>query len=436
MGFIALSYLIGLGTVSAQMFLYSLAGIGFSVLSVSVPWAVLFCAVGVRLGFASVSPQRKAARPGALEIVLLALIASQAAYVLFYSQLLPIMGWDAWAIWHLKARAFFFDGAVTGGFLTDPTYHFSHPDYPLLVPLAATWVYTAAGAVDEVAARMLHPLLLLALLGSFHVLTSKASSPRHALVFTALLATTPIVILHSGGVFGQFGHLTGGDYVGYADLALSACFLVSGSAMFLYAAGADRSLLLLAILFAALGAWTKNEGLPFALMIFLMAGFHAPRRLMTRPALGAIVVVTAVFVLPWTLFKSGLGLGGDFPLGPSIDALSSNLERVPIIFNAMARGLFGFTDLFGLTWLLYLVSIAANAKGFVTRSCLSVNLLIVGQLGCYALVFVVTPHDVNWHLATALERLVLHLLPLALFATAVNSAAFLTARLSTSRRAG
>jgi len=248
----AVAFALGLGAVSLQMFFYSLASIPFGTFAVTLPWAaaaIVMTTVSGRGrargpdGYGRRSSFRAGLAPGALwpGALLLVIIASQVAYAFSYAVILPVNGWDAWAIWFLKARAFFIDANVSPAFLTDQAYGYDHPDYPLLVPLSVAWVYTAVGRVAETSAKLLWPLQFVSLLVIFcwgilraTARAGRADRPGLALLFTALLSLTPIIIVHAAGLPAPIGGLYTGDFVGYADLALSLYFLSSGVFFLLY----------------------------------------------------------------------------------------------------------------------------------------------------------------------------------------------------------
>lgn len=244
--------------------------------------------------------------------ILLAIILSQVAYSFAYSTLLPVRGWDSWLIWFFKARVFFIDGGVNGVFLLNPDYAYSHPDYPLLVPLSVAWVYTALGRAGDATAKLLYPLQFVSMLFIFHWAVKKVSGASYAMLFTALLSLTPIILVHAGGFPNSIGPLAGGDYLGYADLMLSVCFLSAGAFLYVGMTGGGPFHLVLSALFLGLGAWTKNEGLPFAAFGFLLIAVHSIAGRRDWRPLVVCACVLGVFIVPWSAYKAHLALGSDF----------------------------------------------------------------------------------------------------------------------------
>lgn len=53
--------------------------------------------------------------------------------------------------------------------------------------------------------------------------------------------------------------------------------------------------------------------------------------------------------------------------------------------------------------------------------------MIFFQTALYVFVYVITPADVKWQLSTSLDRVVLHIPPLAMLVSAVNMGSFIRA---------
>lgn len=420
-------FLAGLGLVSLQMLLYSLVGIGFGFLPVAAPWVVLSAFLIYKGRKASAGDlEVKPAQAGfdRYSLPFFIIIAIQLSYSFIYASALPVSGWDSWAIWFLKAKVFFIEGSVPAGFLIDPSFGYSHPDYPLMIPLAVSWIYTVIGVADDSIARLIYPLQYGALLALFYFFVKAASGVRTALVFTALLSLTPILVMHASGLAVKVGGLYTGDYAGYADLALSACFMGSASFIYLYLRDGKTSQFLCAVLFLSIGAWTKNEGLTFAmigLLILWIGSVKTGKR--AGYLIAASIAVFAVFVAPWAVYKAGLGIGSEYAGRAGLAVSFDGLTRLPVIIRYLARELFLLTGLFSFTWWLWMAGSLINIRGQIKLPILSLNVLALGQLGVYVFVYMITPADLEWHLQTSLDRLSLQLLPLFLMISALNFSA-------------
>lgn len=419
------SFMLGLGAVSLQMFFYSLLSIPYNVILIAAPWialgaALLFMPAFKRTGFATDNE-----KTGFAGIVLFIIMLSQVLYSFAYSLTMPLSGWDAWFIWFVKARAFFLDKGISAVFLTDPVYIQDHPEYPLLVPLALSWIYTAIGAASETAGKVIYPLQFAALLSIFYYGAARASGKKTGLIFATLLSITPIVLVHSAGFPVQVDPAyTSRDLTGYADLAASIYFLGAGVFILLYAREQGPVFAILASIMLAMGAWTKNEGLTFALIGFIIlavTAFAGGRKDFRILAFAVIPLV--VFILPWSAYKSVHGLGSEYVenMGPSV--FFSNLTRLSEIVPFIAKYMFVKPGAIGLVWWAYVISAVLRARHVLSSRTLVLHALILGQLSAYIFVYIITPVDLKWHLNTSLDRLLLHLIPLGMLSAAIDFSA-------------
>jgi hypothetical protein len=421
----AAGFLVGLGAVSLSMLFYSMAGIPITRLSIALPWAVfavfMHCYPARQEGvLESVGHGRPKDALTVLDYLFLAIILLQACYALFASMPMPVTGWDAWAIWFLKAKAFYLGGGVTGDFLKSSSYSHAHPDYPLLVPLSIAWLFECMGTANDILGKLIYPLKFIALLVVFYYVLRRLVERKTALAFTLLLALTPIMIAHSAGLPEPVGRLYTGDYVGYADLSLSIFFMASAILVRSYLSSGKSPDLLLAAIFFGLGAWTKNEGLLFALVGFiLVAGTVVYKKRDFKPFFGFALIV-AVFIVPWFLYREALSLRSDFAGSYNLTVFFDNIERFPVVFAAFMRAAFLDTALYGLTWHLYVVVMLLTLRRGFSSPDGVLNILVVCQAGAYAFVYIITPSDLSWHIGTSLDRVIMHLVPLALFSSALG----------------
>ncbi|CAG0928661.1 hypothetical protein PLCT1_00807 [Planctomycetaceae bacterium] len=425
LSYAAVSFMLGLAAVSLQMFLYSIASVPFSAPLIAGPWIAAAVAMTFHRAFKRTAFRTDGQPLGPAGWFLLAVILSQAAYSFAYALTMPLSGWDAWFIWFVKARAFFMDGFVNAAFLNDPVYAQDHPEYPLLVPLAVSWIYTAIGAAQEEAGKLIWPMQFCALLAIFHYGLRKFSgSRRTALVFTALLSMTPIVLVHAAGFAVKLKGVQMGDLTGYADLALATYFLGAGLFIFLYARDKRPPFAYIASLMLASGAWTKNEGLAFALLGFaalaLVALFKGRRDLRT---IALSIAPPALFIIPWSVYKSSYGLGSEYVESMGASVFFSNLARLGQIIPYGADFMFLKTGVMGLVWWAWALAAVAGFRDVLSSKSAVMHWLILGQLSVYVFVYIITPVDLKWHLGTSFDRLLLHLAPLALLAASVHLSA-------------
>src|SRR5207248_1854425 len=163
----------------------------------------------------------------------------------------PDGGWDARAIWNLRARALH-RAPLRLDLAFSPEMPESHPDYPLLLPALVADAFGVSGE-DSYASGSI--ALTFAALFVMVVGTSAAASLGSAAGWASAL-----VIL-------GFPALLQLATVQYADVPLAALF--AGACALFLASRRRRAPLLLAGLAGSLCALTKNEGLIWAAALWI-----------------------------------------------------------------------------------------------------------------------------------------------------------------------
>jgi hypothetical protein len=319
------------------------------------------------------------------------------ASVIASSLAAPHGDWDAWAIWNQHARFLFRGGGsdIWRGFLT---IGWSQPDYPLLLPAAVARVWSYAGHEST-----LGPALVAMIFGFASVtLVVSALDGRRAWVAGALMlgATTFLTQVPSQ----------------CADVPL-ACYVVATLAV---ACGDGRHIgrspqmrAWLAGATSAMAAWTKNEGIVFALLMLIVAIAVAIRRREARPLLwGLAGGAPIVIALVW--FKLALAPPSDLAAGLSLDVFIIrllDLDRHVTVAALMAQHAARWSAPFAVAvFPLMLVAAIwmAVRSGPAVRVMAAVSSLM---LASYYLVYVATPFDIDWHVSTSIDRLLVQVWP-------------------------
>jgi hypothetical protein len=350
---------------------------------------------------------------GAFGVIALIALAS----VVASSLAAPHGDWDAWAIWNQHARFLFRGGGsdTWRGFLT---IGWSQPDYPLLLPAAVARVWAYAGHDST-----LGPTLVAVAFGIASVtLVVTALDGRRAWIAGALMlgATTFLTQVSSQ----------------CADVPLAA-FIVATLVVacgdgLRFARGSPQVTALVAGAASAMAAWTKNEGLVFALLMLIAAfvvgvrgsiGAGGERR-QWRPLVWGIAGGAPVFLaVVW--FKLVLAPPSGLAEGLSLDVVVTrllDLDRHATVAALMAQHAVQWSAPFAVA-IFPLMAIAAIWMAVQGGSAVRVTAAVVGlMLGSYYLVYVLTPFDITWHVSTSIDRLLVQLWPL-LVLTAFGSSA-------------
>ena len=305
-----------------------------------------------------------------------------------------LVAWDSWSIWARKAQVLSLHDSLIHDFFTNENYSFAHLDYPLAYPVWQSLHFRAAGDFD-LQAVLRHVWLLL--VGAIWALAYLAGNRVRPVVWAPIL----LLALTAPGISSQLRD-------GYADvpMALFACLGVI--ALGLWIDKQERGLLPLAAIMLAATANMKNEGLAATLAVLLVgSGIVVARRLNVRAyvaAAGAVIIA----LLPWRIWLAAHGIEGDMPVAKGLNP-GYLLDRVDRLGPTIAAINGQFADQEGWLFLLplaALVVVVSLVSGFGRR-------VAVFYLGCFLLawsLFVwsywISPHDLEWHLASSVDRVV------------------------------
>lgn len=335
--------------------------------------------------------------------LLLSAAALLAAALVLYARQIPHGSFDAWSIWTSRARLLYLgeDLPTLFGLLRK-----GHPDYPLLLPGSLAAQFALAGNASARISQWTGAFFAFAAAGAVALSVIRLGGGRRwALLAAALLLTTPSFISWGAaqGADVPFGYLWVVALVALATLLDNTRPLAPP---------------MLAGFVLGLLAWTKNEGLPLTallVVLFVAAAIVRGKRSLLLPVfLGALPPWIAVVLFRW-LWQPRTDLG--FFAGDLVSRLV-----VPARWHAVASGFGdrllpwrGFAD-WSLVWLLAALVLAVVFA--LRRSPTPALRAARWALACCWLawfgVFVGTPLDLDWHLRTALDRLLLQLLPLTL----------------------
>jgi len=306
----------------------------------------------------------------------------------------PHGGFDAWAIWNMRARFLFLSGASWANAF-NPVM--PHTDYPLLLPLTVMrgWVYV--GTDTQYVPAIVAVTFTCATVGLLAFAVMAFRGVLHGFAAGAVLISTTLFLLQ--GVY-----QTADVPVAYYSLAALTLITISertGNSLALTMAGA----------FSGLAAWTKNEGL----LLIVVVAVSLVLSLLRRQPLKTIACQALLFgagVLPVLAlvmyFKVVFAPPNDLVSGQGQQTLRMilNVGRYVRIIGAIAGELIK-----DYLWLpvIFIVLISGGIKrAAVTRTAfIVVGLMSVG----YFFVYVTTPLGLEYHLGSSLDRVMLQMWP-------------------------
>ena len=371
-----------LGMLAGVLLCYAFAAFGWVGLPAQLAFiAVLVCALWSLL---ALRDGRAAWMLGIVAVLLVLALGS------------PTDEWDPRSIWMLHAKRIYLENSLYAQL--DGYAIFSHNDYPSLMPL---WSATAARVVghwNEIFPKAAATLLLLPPL----LLIARSLRTWWA---AGLLA---VAVLEVGGRYLVDGYMDAFLAV-YAVAALAVAIQPRRGA----AEGAWFNLAAYAALSAVL-TLIKNEGAVLAILVGVVAVGTVVLRDRRMPwGLLAAFAVSMLPLLAWKLAVAGADLGNDLAQS---DLKGQLLARLPelapsvLILKALLRS---------AVWVplvLLLVLWARTWRVSAARAGLAVAAAYFGVLFA---VYLSTPHDLAWHLATSAKRVALPVQLLLMYAVLV-----------------
>ncbi len=321
------------------------------------------------------------------------------------SQQYPSGGWDAWGLYNMKAKFLVF-GSERWADFAKAHWH-TQPSYPILLPLINTWIYSVFQS-GIVKAASLTSIIFSATCGLLiYSGLSQFIKKWVALLASVLLMTTPSYIFWST--------------TQYADIVLAYFLLSSVILLTLTMKTKNHRFSLLTGLFLGLMPFAKNEGI---VMLFLLIGLtigylflnkniDPDKRLKIIKFLligfactGAATIIFKIFLAPSTrevLFNP----------------LTKNLEFCNLNGLLTTVGFYGseLTDKkWNFIWIFIFLLGIFKPKNLIQNEnkIFSIFFVLFGFILLY--VYLTTAHfDLTWRLECTASRIILYLLPTALF---------------------
>ena len=306
----------------------------------------------------------------------------------------PHGGWDAWAIWNQKARFLLRAGEQWTASLA---IGWSQPSHPLLVPASVARLWGYAGGELTIVPAML----------GFTFGAAIVAAVTGALDLRRPRAWVAGSVLVAPGIFVQ--------QVASQMSDLPVALFVVATLIMLSRTGAGASLLICGLL-AGLTAWTKNEGLVLLAIVAPIVFWNALRYGRARDVVwwGA-GVAPGIAIVAWLKLTIARVPPEYFSEAGS---RASVLERV---FDPARHEL--LSGLLGPFWMRWGGPAAAGVLPLVTAAALvvactpggrrarSTVLVALVMAAAYHVVWLLSPMETGWLIATSFERLLFQLWP-------------------------
>jgi len=363
---IALSFMLGLGTLTILMFILGKFGIFLNLSNILIVVALLALVLIVYLvqkrTFCLTVPELKGLSLqgfSRLDWFLLALIALKVVFVLSFALVKPVVDVDAFQFYSIVAKGVFFDGSFTLPYLQQFI-----GDKPLLPFLTQGWTLVGLGSDNDALIKIFSPLLFTCWLAIFFSALRRYYPRTPSLFFTFLAGTFPFIVYHATTAYADVPvTVYYGTATIYLYLFMKECVLGNRTK-----AG---TLLLVAASLLGISIWTKKAILVLAgINVVVVAVFLLLNRLRLERALWRSIagsgLIFILFAGPWlvmgqfgTIVNVITGLFGSTP-GPVAATTAAAVEqpgnKLELILTIFSRKLFLYAD-WHLLWALVVASL-------------------------------------------------------------------------------
>lgn len=349
------------------------------------------------------------------------LLLLDAAVFAWVSSRMPHGGWDAWAIWNLRAHFLYRAGGTAWRDAFTETIDWSHPDYPLLLPASVARGWKLLGRESNVVPVALAGFFTFGCAGLMASSLAILRGARQGLLAGLALAATPVLYVQGS--------------MQCADVPVAFFRLATLAAMALADRFNSRGSAVLAGMSAALGGWAKNEGLLW------FAAFLLARMIVSRGRLVPAFMAGALPVLaPIVFFKARVATSSDI-FGAAGRAGMMTRVLDPARYVLIVREGFVHAWNFGpllvsaLALLGVYVAIAGFERDRRDRAILRTGALaLLFTTAGYFVIYLVRSLDLAWLLETSSDRLLLQLWPGIVFVIFLASRALHRVLFSASNR--
>ncbi len=326
-----------------------------------------------------------------------------------------LIGWDAAAIWFLKAKALF--NNIFPSYLKDENYLFSSQSYPIGVPLMLFAIFKWLGKINDQLVQFYFLNFYLNLIflsfGIMIFLFKQILSQFIDKIFFLIITLSFFL----GSNFIIYSHN------GYVDLILSSYFAYLFWLIYLtFFRGNDfkkEETINLIFILAPISLNIKNEAIPFFIFILLTLVIYLSKEKLINKNFLSNIIFLIIFFLPFFgwFFYLKMNKILSFLDNHYLDFLKiENLRRIKIIFNYFFIEFLN-TNKYGLSFitvifaLIFSLTILIFSKKITYKHVLLIFILL-GQFLSYVYVYVITPLAFLSQLESSLERVLLQILPL------------------------
>lgn len=318
------------------------------------------------------------------ESLILFMFIILAVSILFWYKTIRWGEWDAWAIWNCHAKYLFYENSWTSLF----TNNVAHSDYPLMLPSLIAIFWKSLGSIHPIVPAVIAYVVFICILSLIY-----SSVNQNHFKYIGILMVLFLILDY---------RLIPMAASQYADTLVSLLILLTIILLSKQKENTNSYYLLIGF-FASLPLWVKNEGIVFFIFTSILIVFQNYK---DKRKIFSFIVGALPIILIYTYFKTAYAPDNDIVSGVGGGTIEKifTLDRYVIIIKNLTHTLI---FLFPFLTIITITTLIVHPKVLLS----GITLVIATTLASYLFVYVITPHDINWHLNTSLSRLIHQLHP-------------------------
>ena len=318
----------------------------------------------------------------------------------------PHGSWDAWAIWNMRARFLY---RCQEHWIDAFSSTYPHTDYPLLIPANISRIWNYIGSENIYVPMIVAFLFTFSTIGLIVSSMIFIKNRNHGYLTGLILLSIPFFIIQGAG---QIADIPFGFFV----LSTIVLFFLKDklpekSAGFYFLAG----------IMIGLSAWTKNEGLLLILIVlfshFVVTIFQKGWTSYLKEMVPLLAGLLPLLIIT-VQFKMRLNVSNDLVSERNFESMVNLLldhNRYLVVgksyLSYLNRKFLFIIIIIPIMFKVLKLSGDRKYKASSTISFLIIFLLLSG----YYMIYIISPHDLEWHLKTSLSRLYLQVMPSIIF---------------------
>ncbi len=312
----------------------------------------------------------------------------------------PLGAIDVYSIWLLKAKEFYVNGIFPLSNLNQFSY--SHPQYPILLPLIYSFIYQIIGGVKEIYVIILSPVAYISVL----ILAYK--------LFYKLNITENISLLLTY-IFSMFGPLLAGGgrmHAGEADIFLILIYWGILHLIINYLNDNKSKWGLMIAILIALASQIKLEGLLPAFLFFFLPAKNKDKLIW--------ILISIIPSIIWTIIIKINGVTPDF--GFTIPELLEFIIRFGTLIFLIIKEMVNYRNWYIFWPIFWLLIYKLKQNNNIYLKVITKTLLALVSL--YMVNFLFSSLDIMTYAPSSIDRIMLQLSPFFFSLFALNIFAY------------